>query len=56
MSPAKMAEPINMSFGMWIQVGPWNHITDGGPNSPMGRDNFEMPYAHNILIWGMDSG
>jgi len=25
MSPAKTAEPIEMSFGLRIRVGPWNH-------------------------------
>jgi len=29
MSPAKTAEPIEMSFGLWTQVGPRNHVVDG---------------------------
>jgi len=39
-SPAKMAEPIDMSFGLWTRVGPRNHGLDG-VNSPMRRGNFE---------------
>jgi len=29
MSPAKMAEPIEMPFGMLSRVGPGNHVLDG---------------------------
>ena len=39
-SPAKMAEPIEMPFGLRIRVGPGNHVLDGGPNPPMGNGNF----------------
>jgi len=28
-SPAKLAEPIEMPFGMWTQVGPRNHVLLG---------------------------
>jgi len=30
----KMAEPIEMSFGMWSRVGPRKHVLDldGGPD------------------------
>jgi len=31
-SPAKTAEPIEMSFGVWSRVGPRNHVLDGGPD------------------------
>jgi len=30
MSPAKMAEPIEMLFGLWTRVGPMNYVLDGG--------------------------
>ena len=41
MNPAKMAEPIEMPFGMWAQVGPHNHVLDGGSGFPQGgRGNF----------------
>jgi len=33
-SPAKMAEPIEMPFGLMIRVGPGNHVLDGGPDPP----------------------
>jgi len=39
--PAKTAEPIEMSFGLRIHVGPKNHALDGSPHPPMGRGNFE---------------
>ena len=29
MSPAKMAEPIEMLFGLWTRVGPMNYVLDG---------------------------
>jgi len=29
-SPAKMAEPIEMPFGLRIRLGPGNHALDGG--------------------------
>jgi len=28
----KMAEPIDMPFGMMTRVGPGYHVLDGGPN------------------------
>ena len=31
-SPAKIAELIEMSFGMWTEVGPRNHVLDDGPD------------------------
>jgi len=34
-NPAKMAEPIEMPFWIWAQVGPRNHVLDGGPDRPM---------------------
>jgi len=40
-SPAKTAEPIKMPFGLRTRVGPGNHVLDGGPDSPMGKSNFE---------------
>ena len=30
----KMAEPIEILFGMWTWVGPRNHVLDGGPDIP----------------------
>jgi len=37
MSPAKTAAPIELPFGLSTQVGPGNHVLDGGPDPPMGR-------------------
>jgi len=34
MSPRKTAEPIEMSFKMGTQMGPRNHVLDGGPDPP----------------------
>jgi len=34
-----MAEPIDMPFGLWVQVG-WNHGLDR-VQIPVGRGNFE---------------
>jgi len=39
-SPAKMAEPIEMPFGLWTRVGSRNRVLDGGPDLPMRRGNF----------------
>jgi len=33
-SPAKMAEPIEMQFELRTLVGPGNHVLDGGPDPP----------------------
>ena len=48
-SLAKMAEPIVMPFGLWTQVGQRNHVLDGGPDSPMGRGNFERSKGRPIV-------
>jgi len=39
-SCAKTAEPIEMPFGIWIQVGPRIYVLDGGADRPMRRRNF----------------
>jgi len=31
-SPIKTAEPIEMLFGLWTQVGPRYHVLGGGPD------------------------
>jgi len=38
-SSAKMAEPIEMLFGLWTQVGPRKHVFDGGAD-PHGKGQF----------------
>ena len=40
-SPAKMAEPIEMPFGLRTRLGPGNIVLDGAPDPPMGSGNFE---------------
>jgi len=40
-SSAKTAELIEMPFGLRTRVGPGNHVLDGGPDTPMGKGNFE---------------
>jgi len=35
-SPAKTAEPIEMSFGLWTPVHPSSHVVDAGPDPPSG--------------------
>jgi len=39
-SPAKVAEPIEMPFGTWTHVGPMNHVLDGS-NLHTQRGNLE---------------
>jgi len=41
MGPAKLAEPIEMPFGMWTRVGPRIYVLDGAPDPPTGRGTFE---------------
>ena len=41
LEPWKTAEPIEMAFGMWTRVGPRNHVSDGGPDLPVRKGNFE---------------
>ena len=38
LSDAKMAEPIEMSFGIWTLVGPKNHVVDGSPEGAVLRE------------------
>ena len=33
-SPAKVAELVEMPFGLWTLVGSGNYILDGGPDPP----------------------
>jgi len=42
-SLAKTAEPIEMPFGLWAQVGSRNHVLiRWWSRSPMGSGNFDM--------------
>ena len=45
-SPAKMAEPIEMPFGLRTSVGPGNHVLDGGADPPWEGDNFKVGQRH----------
>jgi len=36
-SPAKMAEPIEILLGLRTLVGPGNHVLDGGPDPSHGK-------------------
>ena len=41
-SPAKMAEPIEMLFGLRTRVGPGNHMLDG----------VKIPPWEGAIFWG----
>ena len=43
-SPAKTAEPIEVLFGMWTQVGPGGYTLDGG---------LDLPKVGTVLEWRM---
>jgi len=46
LSCAKTAEQIKTPFGMWTQVGPWNHVLDppsGGTVFLGGEGAFPSP-------------
>ena len=51
MSPAKTAAPIELPFGLSTQVGPGNHVLDGGPD-PHGKGNFEGKGASHCKVEG----
>ena len=36
-----MVAPIKMPFGLYTQVGPRNHVLDGGPDPEIGRGSIE---------------
>jgi len=44
-NPAKLAEPIEMPFGMWSCVGLGNHVLNGGPDPCTRRGNFDRKMA-----------
>jgi len=41
MTHAKVAQPIEMPFGLTIRVDPRKHVLHVGSASPIGGDNFE---------------
>jgi len=43
--PTKTAEPIEMSFGMWIRVGARKHVLDGVRIGATWRIRLNHPYA-----------
>jgi len=46
-SPAKMAEPIELPFGLTTWVGPENHVLDGGPGK---GQNFGGEWASHCKV------
>jgi len=48
-SPRKMAEPIEVLFGLRHRVGPRKHVLDGGPDSRMRRVNFKGESMATLL-------
>jgi len=52
-SPAKTAEPIEMTFGLWSWMGPRNHVLDGSPEALMDvamATNFGTEIA-TVNVW-----
>jgi len=47
-SPAKTAEPIEMSFGLRTRMGPGNHVLDG-VQIPHGKGHFWGEKGHPIV-------
>jgi len=50
---AKTAEPIEMSFGLWVRMGPRNHVLDEGPQ--VLRDvamatNFWLSMGYTLVV------
>jgi len=43
MSCAKMAEPIEMPFGIWTRVGPRKHVLGGTIGCTLGQPNTIAP-------------
>jgi len=50
MSPAKTAEPIDMSFGLWTRVGTRNSVLDGVPNTSTRKGNFDGKMAAHVEV------
>jgi len=54
-SCAKMAEPMEMPFGLWTRVSPRKHVVDGCPDPPYEAAIFRkknMPWRarrHSLL-------
>jgi len=44
--PAKMAEPIQMQFGLWTPIDPRNLAVGEGPDLPMPRGSFGEVLGH----------
>jgi len=55
MSPAKTAEPIEIPFVLWAQLGLRNHVLDGS-RSPMGTGNFERELAVHCKVLSCENG
>jgi len=49
--PAKVAEAMEMSFGLWARMGPRNHVLDGGQipwREDGGRPTHEVGYCDSL--------
>jgi len=51
LSPAKTAEPIEISFGVWTQVGPKKPRITWGSGSPMRKGNFDREKRYLQFKW-----
>ena len=49
MGPAKMAEPIEVAFGMWTLVGTRNHILDGGTDPARLRGSLGIRHVLSLM-------
>jgi len=50
-SPAEMAEPMEMPFGLWTRLGLRNHVLDKGLDCPVQMGNFwGTGYAGQLVI------
>ena len=52
MSCAEIAELIKMPFGMLTQVGPRNHVLDGGPEGAILRAKWGQPRTCADMSYG----
>jgi len=50
--PAKMAEPIEMPFGLRTRVSPGNHVLDGGSDAPWEGAILRGKGASHCKVWG----
>ena len=55
-SPAETVEPIEIPFGLWARVGPWNHVLESAYSAKFrGSRSSPLPRCGDVSIFNIEA-